>query len=957
MKLDLKRIARELRGDFTGAELNRFARDPRFETDFYNNNLSFCLAAGLMICILTLIGLVGTFAPFSAGYLFPYINATVVYAVILCANLIFMVLLSRERDRFLEDPDQRTTPLIDWFTGTNMALASLTFYTTQADSSFFFEYILVTIIIFLVPNSNLLSYTRNVTINLIVMVLVMSSFHYKIAWQDLVDIIVLHIICAIVTRIRWLSFLRWETSKFLMEKKRDEFYQESRTDGLTGLLNRTGLRDDFTDFIDQKLFVALIDLDAFKKYNDTYGHAFGDRVLELTGERIRKVFDSRADRCYRYGGDEFLIISRDQNKELFLQKLSEFQKICEQKKDGVGIYCSIGYCSGTPGTEQELRALIKTADDYLYHAKSEGTGKMEGKLSGLGEKGPVSSGQTSVLKELKDMDEAAELFYQEEMAGKEWSIAYLDINRYAEINDELGYREGRLILEKISGIILDYFPDAVLVNREVDHFVLHSTQPPHEFIRRIRKIQEAVSGIESRRMIIIRAGIYHHRTSDPPMDFTTGMYHAKYASDAANDAERSDRYLCVFDAEMERERARETFVHNEFARSLKEGRIVPYYQPVVGALSGTTCGFEALSRWVHPQKGIITPCDFVPYLEKMGETYRLDLCILEQVCRDISRNRKQLPKKLFVNVNLSQNDFQLVNMPDRIDQIVSRYGIDKGQIQFEITESAVADSAVLQESLQRLRDQGYRIWMDDFGVGESSLAVFMNNDVQGVKLDQSFFADVANQRTQIIIQSVIRLSRETKCMIIAEGIETLEQLRCAQMWGSNYVQGFYYSRPMPMEELLRSPFVRNLTDDCTDRFYQAVAATNLLASFKPCYNLQDLDSVLFARAVIEWGREIRLLRLNEPMQKLMRDSVRVDGPARILDEGSDLIPVLREASAKISADHGSCDFRAKLNQRCLHGQLTWLAEDPAREKTAYILNLTNFDVIPSEKGSGGSGRS
>ena len=190
--------------------------------------------------------------------------------------------------------------------------------------------------------------------------------------------------------------------------------------------------------------------------------------------------------------------------------------------------------------------------------------------------------------------------------------------------------------------------------------------------------------------------------------------------------------------------------------------------------------------------------------------------------------------------------------------------------------------------------------------------------------------------------------------LVADSV-TLSRTRMDEVYGIK--GGFYYSRPMPMEELLRSPFVRNLTDDCTDRFYQAVAATNLLASFKPCYNLQDLDSVLFARAVIEWGREIRLLRLNEPMQKLMRDSVRVDGPARILDEGSDLIPVLQEASAKISADHGNCDFRAKLNQRCLHGQLTWLAEDPAREKTAYILNLTNFDVIPSEKGSGGSGRS
>jgi diguanylate cyclase (GGDEF)-like protein len=920
--------------------------------DFFHENLFYSIAAGVLICILSLIGAAGMSAPFAKGYEMTGMNATVVYPILFFTNLVFVVLLRREQIRFRENAPVVRSGILLWFMGINMVLASLTFYTTQKNSSFFFEYILLTVIICLVPNTDVLSYIRNTVINLLTMALVICSLHHQVAWQDLVDIAALHIICGFVNRVRWTSFLRSEAAKFAVEEKKNRFYRKSRTDALTGLLNRFALREDFPDFLDKKICLALMDLDSFKKMNDTYGHSYGDRALEVTGKALKASFPDQSDRCYRYGGDEFMIISTDRNPSLFHYKLEEFQKACGRNKDGIKISVSIGYYSGTPHSEKELRMLVKIADSFLYQAKAKGTGNREGSLSHTeSETTRLMSEQMSVLDTLKSIDEAAALFYQKELSGKDWSIAYLNINRFAEMNESLGFREGQIILEKISRIILKYFPDSVLVNREVDHFVLYSTVPDQEFIRRIRVIQAEAAGAEAERMIILRAGIYHHHQTDAPADFIAGMYNAKYASDLANDITRSDRYICVYDAGMSRERTKESFVHNHFSEALEKGFFVPWYQPIVGSLSGTTCGFEALSRWVDPEKGILLPGDYIPYLEKMNEAYSLDLCLLDRVCRDIAGHRDKFPVKLFVNVNLSQTDFQIVHMPEEIEKIVSRYQISKQQLQFEITESAFADKKLIYDAVKELNDLGYRVWMDDFGVGESSLSALGNYRLQGVKLDRSLFADYTNQRTQIIIRSIVNLSHETDSMMIAEGIESWDQLWFARQWGINYIQGFFFSRPMPLEKLLESSFIGNLTDDATDRLYQAAAEANLAIIYHQHYYAQGGRKLLFARAVLEWNQRMYVLRMNEEMQELVRTSVVIEESDCILLERSALAAVLAQAAAKVKEEKKLRDFEVEVKHRKLHGQLSFLAEDAENGKYVFLLNLTNFTVAMPEAAS------
>lgn len=941
---ELKKQFHELVKIFQKRNLELSDRDPRFLADFYRYNLPFYIASALLLCVVSFIGMAGTHAPFANGTVLPAINATTVYLMLFSTNLLFLILMHQELRRFSGVAERQMKYIVLTFRGANMVLASMTFFSTQKNSGFFFEYILVTITVLLVPNSRFTTFLRNACLNLFSVILVLVSARHPIAWQDVVDILGMFIVCGFVNWVRWLTFLQSEANKLSAEKRREELYRESRTDHLTGLLNRTALRDDFPKYLHHVLHIALIDLDSFKLYNDTYGHAYGDKLLRSVGKHMLNLFDDPAEWCYRYGGDEFLILYDGDNQEHFYEKLQKFCRSEEKDSEETGISCCVGYCCGTPQVEREIRTLIQIADGYLYRAKGAGKSRMFGSFTPVDVTAMYQDKKDSLLDRLKNIDDAAKIFQQENMADKAWNIAYLNVNRYAEINEDLGYREGSALLKNINEMLIQTFPNAVLVNRELDHFVLFSTLPKETFLERIRRVQSEVFNLEERRMIIFRAGVFRHEAEDPPADYLTGMYHAKYACDSILDAAGGDLYLRLYDQNLAREQEKAIFVHQSFFNALKSGHFVPYYQPIVGSLSGATCGYEALSRWIDPEKGIISPADYIPYLEKTGEIFRLDLHMLELVCRDLRDHRDQIPENIFVNVNLSQKDFQFNELPEEIDRIVSAYDVPKNQIHLEITESAFYDSNCQGDAQRRLQNYGFQIWMDDFGVGESSLSAFRNNKVDGVKLDQSFFADVNSHRTQIIIRSIIDMSHETNCRMIAEGIENLEQLRCARQWGVNFIQGFYFSRPLTLNELLNSSFVGNRTDESTDRFYQAAAEAHLAIAYKQSLFLQSSNPIVFCRAVLECSDEIRVLRANDYMVSILNYFVKINGPECILKPDSDLARTIRSAIEKIRTGHRITDFRVRISHQTFHGQLALIAEDAPHSRTAYILNITNFSV-------------
>lgn len=344
--------------------------NPTFAKEWQRQNLVACLTISAMAALLGLIGLLGTFSPLSEETVLSWINATIAYSLILFINLSFFFMFGQMIQRFVTD-GRTSVSTIMHFLRMEMLLASTTFFSTQTGSSFFFEYLLVSMAVYLVPLYRHSDLPGLVTLNLVPTALIILLIRPSTVWQDLVDLCIFHVFCLAMVFLRWYSFQQYESVHINLMSLNSELFGQSRRDGLTGLLNRAALRDDFPRFIGHPVCVALIDLDYFKQINDTYGHQFGDRILIFVSKTLKSVFSHPDDFCYRYGGDEMLVLSISNDPDGFQARLEELQRQCMYSDPtGFQTEMSIGTCSGAPADETSLRSFIRTADRKLYQEKT-----------------------------------------------------------------------------------------------------------------------------------------------------------------------------------------------------------------------------------------------------------------------------------------------------------------------------------------------------------------------------------------------------------------------------------------------------------------------------------------------------------------------------------------------------------------------------------------------------------
>lgn len=837
--------------------------DDRFKNDFYHYNLTLCITASIMLCVISLIGLIGTYAPFSHGEIIPYINATAVYIIIFTINIVFFVLMSNELLHHRETLDKKTARLLDLFIGINMVLASLTFYTTQKGSSFFFEYILMTIIIYLVPNVGLRSYIRDMFINIITMCLFLFAAQHYVAWQDIVDLVALQIICFFVNYARLASFMRMEKNKLSTESEKDQFFHDSRTDGLTGLYNRMALRDDFNGYFDHDLCVALIDLDFFKNSNDTYGHEYGDQVLETTAQCMKQAFHDDCDNCYRYGGDEFLVVSKDE-EDSFVEKIKTFSKLCSEDQN-VEIHCSIGYSNGTPHDEAELRALFKSADHYLYQAKEEGIGYIKGgHLISTNEKheketpfiqedirSESSPSLPNLRKFLMAMDEARQ---KESAETGELVVLYFDLIKFRMINLNFGIAAADRLLNQMGEELSSFFHGEVVAHLDADHFaVLTTTNALEERTADAREIVRKIFPMN------IECSIGACIWSDHELGADTILNQAKMASD--ENRKHVGTYFSYYNKELGDSLETAEYVVSYIDEAITNGWIVVYYQPIVRTLSNKICGMEALARWQDPENGMLAPYKFIGPLEEAHLIWKLDLCVIKQVVMAIAERYKQGLPEIPVSINLSRYDFIYCDIFNEIEKLVKTYDVPRRMLHIEVTESVLtAKESDVLNVLKAFRDVGYEIWMDDFGSGYSTLNLLKDYFFDLLKMDMVFLRS-DSKRSREIIASVIEMDKKISICTLAEGVETKEQVEFLKKSGCEKMQGYYFGKPLPFDETLQN---------CTNRGLGIESAKE-----KICYD--GLGSVNFMTdiplAIVEYHQNAyHFLFVNDPLLHIIEKS-------------------------------------------------------------------------------------
>jgi diguanylate cyclase (GGDEF)-like protein len=387
------------------------------------------------------------------------------------------------------------------------------------------------------------------------------------------------------------------------------------------------------------------------------------------------------------------------------------------------------------------------------------------------------------------------------------ALILLDIDRFKVINDSLGHERGDDLLRAIAQRLADAIGASGTVARlGGDEFgvllpAIGSSRRAVGIANRIHQaVREPLEIAGTRLTLSASIGLVLPGPGDgTPVsllrDADTAMYQAKNSGRARTE---------IFNAAMHQDALNALQTEAELAKAIEDGRIEPFYQPIVDLKTGRIAGFEALARWIDPEKGVISPGRFITLAEESGLIVPLGRQIMEKAIDQACVWRRSLRKsgELVMSVNLSVKQFAHPGLVDEISEILSRHEVTPHCIKLEITESGLMGDVETSMRLMRaLKELQVQLGIDDFGTGYSSLSYLHRFPFDILKVDQSFVSRMeAEHESREIVTNIISLAHGLSKDVIAEGIETEVQMREIASLGSEFGQGYYFSRPLPAEE-------------------------------------------------------------------------------------------------------------------------------------------------------------
>ena len=274
------------------------------------------------------------------------------------------------------------------------------------------------------------------------------------------------------------------------------------------------------------------------------------------------------------------------------------------------------------------------------------------------------------------------------------------------------------------------------------------------------------------------------------------------------------------------------YITENIDRAIAEDWIKVYYQPVARTITGEICGMEALARWMDPEYGMFPPDAFIGVLEEARLIHKLDSCIIHKTCADYARSMAEDERTVTVSFNLSRLDFKLMDVHSMIEKEIRANKVPRDAFRVEITESMMdSDDERLHEVIDRFWERGFRVWMDDFGSGYSSLNVLKDYHFDTLKIDMVFLRNY-DARSREIVKSVVDMSKRLGVHTLAEGVESKEQFEFLKSIGCEKAQGYYIGKPMPYDEcrayLKEKGFV--MEPASKRKYYHDIGKVNVLSA-------------------------------------------------------------------------------------------------------------------------------
>ena len=379
--------------------------------------------------------------------------------------------------------------------------------------------------------------------------------------------------------------------------------------------------------------------------------------------------------------------------------------------------------------------------------------------------------------------------------NKTFCIIAFDFDNFKSSNSLYGVEKCNEFLAYSAREMMKVVPEGLSGRYGGDQFIVFFEFNEKIDIERLNRITKLILDKAPIPHQIVKMGVYAPIDTELPLVIccdraflSISRIKGKYGKD-----------LAFFEDDLQNQLLNEQRIIETMERALEESQFQVFYQPKHETITGHIAGAEALVRWNHPEYGFMSPTHFIPLFERNGFITKLDCFVLEQVCKDIKRWEQDGLPLVPVSVNVSRRDFMESGCIDRQVQIVDKYKVDHNLLHMEVTESLYSENTELIISqVKKTQEMGFVIEMDDFGAGYSSLGLLSTFPLNILKLDISFVRNI--RKNEIVIENIIKMAHRMGLLTIAEGAETLEQFKILKTLGCDYIQGFYFSKPLSVHD-------------------------------------------------------------------------------------------------------------------------------------------------------------
>ncbi len=375
---------------------------------------------------------------------------------------------------------------------------------------------------------------------------------------------------------------------------------------------------------------------------------------------------------------------------------------------------------------------------------------------------------------------------------------FFDIENFKYYNEKYGFHEGNKLLIDTAKLINESFSGSLVSRFSDDHFVVLTRYEGSEKI--IGQITAKLRSYDDEVHIELKCGAFRPH-GEHETDPSLACDRARFACNSIK--KHFDRNYRLYDKTLEEKFRLKQYIVNNIDTAIENGYIKVYYQPVVSTKDKSIVGFEALARWLDPTYGLLPPGAFIGVLEEHRQIHKLDICVIEEVCKAYKEAYDKGYPFAPVSINFSRLDFELCDIVGELKRLAEKYNVPQRFIDVEITESALTEQQdLLKKAMRSLKESGYKVWLDDFGSGYSSLNVLKDYQFDVLKIDMNFLSGFSdNDKTRPILSNIVSLTQQLGMVSLTEGVEQNDQFDFLASIGCERAQGYLFSKPVPYERI------------------------------------------------------------------------------------------------------------------------------------------------------------